>query len=216
MTFLEMARLLRLRARFDATATGAGGGSEPPSGFGAAFARLGGVAPGALPREAPLLAATIASPLGPLVAIADAEALHLLEFTDRRQLPAELARLPGGGVALGRTAVHDRLEAELDAYFAGRSAVFATPLSMGGTPFARRVWAALRAIPAGATRSYADLARAIDTPRAVRAVARANGANAIAILVPCHRVIGADGSLTGYGGGLWRKTRLLEIERAYR
>lgn len=106
--------------------------------------------------------------------------------------------------------------AELDAFFAGRSARFETPLFQEGSGFSRAVWAELRAIPPGTTRSYADIARQIGRPSATRAVARANGANQIALMVPCHRVLGADGGLTGYGGGLWRKQRLLEIERRYR
>ncbi|MBS4009429.1 MAG: methylated-DNA--[protein]-cysteine S-methyltransferase, partial [Roseovarius sp.] len=102
---------------------------------------------------------------------------------------------------------------ELADYFAGRSSCFLTPLAMAGSAFTKQVWAALREIPAGETRSYSDIARQIGRPTATRAVARANGANQIALMIPCHRVIGADGSLTGYGGGLWRKQRLIEIER---
>lgn len=106
--------------------------------------------------------------------------------------------------------------AELDAFFEGRSARFDTPLHQDGGAFSRAVWDELRRIPAGRTRSYAEIAQRIGRPTAVRAVARANGANQIALIVPCHRVIGADGSLTGYGSGLWRKQRLLEIEHRYR
>jgi AraC family transcriptional regulator of adaptative response/methylated-DNA-[protein]-cysteine methyltransferase len=225
MTFLEMARLTRVRVGFEALEAGARvidaqleAGFSSSSAFREAFAKLLGVAPGALPREAPLKADVIDSPLGAMLAVADGAALHLLEFIDRKALPGELARLRAGRdvVAIGRTAVHDRVAAELDAYFAGRAARFETPLAVRGTPFTRRVWEALRAIPAGETRSYADLARTLGEPRAVRAVARANGANEIAIIIPCHRVIGADGSLTGYGGGLWRKQWLIEVERLYR
>ena len=100
-------------------------------------------------------------------------------------------------------------------FFAGESAHFNTPLALHGSEFTTAVWRALREIPAGETRSYGALAQALGRPSAVRAVAQANGANQIALVIPCHRVIGADGSLTGYGGGLWRKQRLLEIERGY-
>jgi len=93
--------------------------------------------------------------------------------------------------------------------------VFETPLVLHGSPFSRDVWQELLRIPAGQTRSYSDVARAIGRPDAVRAVARANGANQIALVIPCHRVLGADGALTGYGGGLWRKQRLIEVERQY-
>jgi len=93
--------------------------------------------------------------------------------------------------------------------------VFETPLVLHGSPFSRDVWQELLRIPAGQTRSYSDVARAIGRPDAVRAVARANGANQIALVIPCHRVLGADGALTGYGGGLWRKQRLIQVERQY-
>ncbi len=103
---------------------------------------------------------------------------------------------------------------QLDAYFAGEARPFELALDPSGTEFQRQVWDALRAIPYGATTTYGELARRIGRPRAVRAVGLANGRNPIAIVVPCHRVIGADGRLTGYGGGLDRKRRLLELEGA--
>jgi len=109
-----------------------------------------------------------------------------------------------------------QLAAELQAYFSGSRSEFAVPLVTPGTQFQTMVWEELRNIPFGETRTYAQQAANIGHPTAVRAVARANGDNRIAIVIPCHRVIGADGSLTGYGGGLWRKKRLLEIERASR
>jgi len=105
-----------------------------------------------------------------------------------------------------------RLRRKCRVIFAGNLRHFKTPLAPVGTPFSKSVWAKLREIPVGETRSYAQIARAIDRPTATRAVARANGANPIAIVVPCHRVIGSDGSLTGYGGGLWRKRWLIEHE----
>ncbi|MCL4153984.1 UNVERIFIED_CONTAM: hypothetical protein GTU68_045335 [Idotea baltica] len=92
---------------------------------------------------------------------------------------------------------------------------FETRLSPLGTPFTQEVWQALRQVPAGQTRSYSQLARDMGRPDATRAVARANGANPIAIAIPCHRVLGADGCLTGYGGGLWRKQKLIELERGF-
>ncbi len=104
---------------------------------------------------------------------------------------------------------HGRLED----YFRGRLTEFSVPLLTPGTAFQRLVWSQLRAIPSGTTRSYGEIAAEIGRPTAVRAVARANGDNRIAILIPCHRVVGSDGELTGYGGGLWRKRRLLEIEQ---
>lgn len=165
-----------------------------------------------------LMTAEIATPAGDMIAACDANALHLLEFSDRRALPREAARLEAAGLGPltpGRTAVTDRIEAELADYFAGRLTAFATPLVMHGTAFQQAVWRALLDIPYGETRSYAELAQAVAKPTAARAVARANGANQIAIVIPCHRVIGADGALTGYGGGLKRKQALLELEGAF-
>lgn len=228
MTFLDLARMRRLQAGFGQLKQGARvidaqleAGFDSGSGFRAAFARLLGTAPETLQKAsatALLLADWIDTPLGPMIAVADESSLHLLEFADRPALPRELARLRDGvkgRLGLGRTAPMDQAEAEMTRYLAGEDACFATPLTLHGTPFTRQVWDALRAIPAGRTVSYSDLARIIGRPDATRAVARANGANQIAVMIPCHRVIGADGSLTGYGGGLWRKQRLIELERGY-
>ncbi|AMY68576.1 DNA-O6-methylguanine--protein-cysteine S-methyltransferase / transcriptional regulator Ada [Frigidibacter mobilis] len=169
-----------------------------------------------MPRDALLQADWIDTPIGPMIAVADRRSLHLLEFADRKALPAELARLRkmAGGIGLGRPAPIDQIAAELGAFFAGTSADFATPLALHGSAFTRAVWQILRQIPPGTTRSYGDIARQMGRPEAARAVARANGANQIALVIPCHRVIGADGALTGYGGGLWRKQRLIELEAA--
>ncbi|SFR10268.1 bifunctional transcriptional activator/DNA repair enzyme AdaA [Poseidonocella sedimentorum] len=225
LTFLDMARQRRLRAGF--TALGQGdrvieaqveAGFESASAFRAAFARLLGRPPASFKLEGQLLADWIPTPLGDMIAVSSHTELHLLEFVGRKALRAELCRLDaavGGDLGIGTTPVGETLRAELTAYFSGASARFRTPLARHGTPFQREVWAALREIPAGESRSYAQIARAIGRPSATRAVARANGANQIALLIPCHRVIGADGALTGYGGGLWRKQRLLEIERHY-
>ena len=120
-----------------------------------------------------------------------------------------------GEIGFGRTDVTDQIQSELDRFFAGTGGRFETRLALHGSAFTRDVWRELLTIPPGETRSYSELARALGRPEAVRAVARANGANQLALVVPCHRVIGADGSLTGYGGGLWRKQRLIEIETSY-
>ena len=151
-----------------------------------------------------------------MLAVADPHALHLLEFFDRKALPAELTRLrerTRSTISFGRAAPINQVEAELRAYFDSRSAIFSTVLARTGSAFTQRVWQELMAIPPGVTRSYAELAAGLGRPSAARAVARANGANQVAIVVPCHRVIGADGTLTGYGGGLWRKRWLIEHER---
>lgn len=226
MTFLEMARQRRLREGFEALSDGSSviaaqqeARFDSASAFRTAFAKILGCAPAALKQDGLLRASWIATPLGDMVAVASETHLHLLEFIGRKALPMELRKLRAAtkdGIGLGRTGVTEQASAELEAFFAGRSAVFKTPLHQAGSAFSQEVWAELRRIPAGTTRSYAELARQIGRPAAMRAVARANGANQIALMVPCHRVLGADGALTGYGGGLWRKQRLLEIERDYR
>jgi AraC family transcriptional regulator of adaptative response/methylated-DNA-[protein]-cysteine methyltransferase len=156
------------------------------------------------------------TPLGPMVAAASGKGVCLLEFTDRRRLEAQLAtlsrrlRLP---LVPGDNDHLRRLRLELDEYLAGRRRAFTVPLLVSGTPFQERVWAELGEIPYGETRSYAEVAQAIGAPKAVRAVGQANGRNRIAIVLPCHRVVNAGGRLGGYGGGLWRKRRLLALEQ---
>jgi methylated-DNA-[protein]-cysteine S-methyltransferase len=148
-------------------------------------------------------AESIESPLGELLAVVDERgALVALDFEDspgRPGLRRDAARLRPVARALER-------------YFAGELRAFELALAPEGTPFQLRVWRALEQIPYGTTLSYGELARRIGAPRAVRAVGRANGSNPIPIVIPCHRVIGADGTLTGYGGGIERKRRLLELE----
>ena len=224
MTFLEMARSRRLALGFTALSTGSvidaqlDAGFDSPSAFRAAFAKLMGVAPGSLSKDAILRADHIKTPLGDMIAVCDKRALHLLEFADRKALPAEMKRLRSaakGSIGIGRFATHDQIAAELNAFFAKQNDQFATLLVLHGTPFTRDVWKILRTIPAGETRSYSAVAASMGAPQATRAIARANGANQIAIVIPCHRVIGADGSLTGYGGGLWRKQHLIDLEKYY-
>lgn len=226
MTFLDMARQRRLRDGFLTLAQGGrvidaqlDAGFSSPSAFREAFARLIGTAPGSLATDAMLRADWIATPLGDMIAISSATRLHLLEFTDRRALRTEVQRLARdarGTLGIGTFPPTEQVREELARFFAGTSARFDTPLALHGSEFTRQVWEALRRIPAGETRSYSQLAAEIGRPEAHRAVARANGANQIALLIPCHRVIGADGALTGYGGGLWRKQRLLEVEATWR
>lgn len=225
VTFLEMARLGRIRSGAETLSAGARvidaqleAGFESGSGFRTAFARILGRPPAGFRGDERLKADWLETPLGPMIAVADSDALHLLEFYDRKALPAELARLEretGSAVGVGRQPPIDRIESELSSYLAGKNLEFRTALAQTGSPFLRAVWDELRKIPTGETRSYDEIAAAIGTPRAVRAVARANGLNRIAIVVPCHRVIGADGALTGYGGGLWRKRWLIAHERKF-
>jgi AraC family transcriptional regulator of adaptative response/methylated-DNA-[protein]-cysteine methyltransferase len=225
MTFLEMARQRRLREGFEVLSQGDkvidaqhSASFDSPSAFRAAFARLLGCAPADLRQGGLLRADWITSPLGDMIAVSSASHLHLLEFVERKALPRELTRLRDfakSDLGLGRYAQTDQVETELTNFFAGRNAQFETPLAFHGTAFTKEVWHALCNIPAGETRTYSELANSIGRLSATRAVARANGANQIALLVPCHRVLGADGALTGYGGGLWRKQKLVEIERQY-
>jgi methylated-DNA-[protein]-cysteine S-methyltransferase len=144
------------------------------------------------------------SPIGPLTLLSDGESLTGVHFAGFE--PPSDARLVVDSVL--ETARH-----QLDEYFAAQRSAFDLPLAPAGTPFQRRVWAALLDIPFGETWSYAALARAIGKPSATRAVGAANGANPIAVVVPCHRVVGADGSLTGFGGGLDRKRFLISLEQ---
>jgi methylated-DNA-[protein]-cysteine S-methyltransferase len=140
----------------------------------------------------------------------DGRALRRLDF-EREGEPE-----PGADWHLDTTGGLDGVCRELDTYFAGRLKRFSTPVAPDGTPFQRRVWTALCDIPYGRTVSYGELARTIGAEKAVRAVGAANGANPIAIVVPCHRVIGANGSLTGFGGGLPVKRALLDLEKGNR
>jgi AraC family transcriptional regulator of adaptative response/methylated-DNA-[protein]-cysteine methyltransferase len=159
--------------------------------------------------------AEIETPIGEMVAAANDTHLLLFEFGRRRMFDTQLRRVRNAFSCTfeeGESPVFATLRAQLDDYFAGRRREFDVPLDVPGTPFQTLVWTALQAIPLGTTTSYGRLAHTIGHPTAVRAVARANGDNRVAIIIPCHRVIGSDGSLTGYGGGLWRKKKLLELE----
>ncbi len=161
----------------------------------------------------------VASPLGTLLVVCDdACRLRALDFHDCEARMQRLLRAHYGehGFALGAGAAPAAVADALAAFLAGAlDALDPIEVRCCGTPFQRRVWSALREIPSGATRSYGEIARSIGKPNASRAVGLANGANPIAIVVPCHRVIGADGSLTGYGGGIERKRWLLDHERKW-
>ncbi|MDQ2961746.1 MAG: trifunctional transcriptional activator/DNA repair protein Ada/methylated-DNA--[protein]-cysteine S-methyltransferase [Pseudomonadota bacterium] len=193
-------------------------GFESGSGFRVAFNRHVGAAPSRAHDVECLYAQWFDTPLGAMLALAADEGLALLEFVDRRGLEREIEVMQNRLERPILPGVHRYLAQigdELAAYFSGRELTFATPLALRGSPFQRVVWNALLAIPPGATRSYAEIAATIGRGTAVRAVGRANGDNRLCLVVPCHRVIGADGALTGYGGGLWRKQWLLEHERAH-
>lgn len=175
----------------------------------------------------PLVVRKIDTPLGPMVAAASRAGLSLLEFGDRPALEREVQELArtmsrpfvpeGEGLGASASAYGvehlDLVERELREYFAGHLRDFTVGLYLPGSPFERSVWTALQRIPFGETTSYSRLAFRLGSPGAARAVGRANGRNRVAIVVPCHRVIHEDGTLCGYGGGLWRKEKLLELER---
>jgi methylated-DNA-[protein]-cysteine S-methyltransferase len=151
---------------------------------------------------------TVTSPVGPLRLVAENEELLEIRFLASLRPTAS----PGGGRDEAETDLLRETRAQLDAYFAGELREFDLPLAPRGTPFQLRVWKALLEIPYGETWSYSDVALRLASPTATRAVGAANGRNPLPIVVPCHRVIGADGSLTGYGGGLEIKRRLLRLE----
>ena len=160
--------------------------------------------------------AVIRTPLGDMVAGATRDAICLLEFGDRGRLERQfktLRTLFGVPVIRGKHALFGRLRQQLSQYYEGKRTAFDITLAYPGTGFQRKVWQALRDIPYGQTMSYGEVARTVGKPGVARAVGGANGSNRIAILVPCHRVIAAGGGPGGYGGGLWRKLRLLELER---
>lgn len=226
MTFLHMARQRRLRSGFESLSVGekiveaqVTASFESASAFRSAFTQILGRAPGKLDKNPILFADWITTPLGDMITICSESHLHLLEFIERKALKTEVKKLDEqfrGKLGVGKTAPGQQVKVELAAFFNGESANFNTPLQFHGPPFTQAVWKELVKIPPGTTCSYSEIAKRINRPTSVRAVARANGANQIALIVPCHRVLGADGSLTGYGGGLWRKQKLLEIEQQYK
>ncbi len=226
MTFQALSRSARLARAFNAIRCGASvteaalsSGYESLSGFGEAARTKIGASPRQAARAGAIWISRLATPLGAMVAGAFGSALCLLEFADRRSLENEISdleRLLKAPARPGRLPIHEAVEGELAEYFAGERREFNIPLLTPGTDFQRAAWSALRNIPYGRTTNYGRQASALGKPQAVRAVARANGQNRISIIVPCHRVIGADGSLVGYGGGLPRKKALLDLEAGAR
>lgn len=222
MTFHAFSRARRLGSALGrlkegeaVTRTAFDSGYDSLSAFNDAFRRVLGSTPSDARGRPVVSLARIPTPLGPMLAGATDTALCLLEFVDRRMLETQLVRLRdrlGCLFVPGGTSLLEEVEAELASYFAGTLRAFEVPLETPGTDFQNQVWSALRRIPPGTTVSYGWLADSIGRPQAARAVARAVGDNRIAVIIPCHRVVGSDGSLTGYGGGLWRKRRLLELE----
>jgi AraC family transcriptional regulator, regulatory protein of adaptative response / methylated-DNA-[protein]-cysteine methyltransferase len=195
-----------------------GSGFESESGFREAFTRIFGEPPTTAKTRGGLFAQRIETPLGAMIAVADDEGLRLLEFIDRRATERELSTLRKRLRTNVVPGEHRHLTAtrqQLDNYFSGKQLEFDIPLAPVGSDFQLGAWKILRSIPVGETRSYSWMAERLGDRNARRAVGRANGTNMICIVIPCHRVIRADGTLCGYGGGLWRKKWLLDHEQRF-
>ncbi|QDU42364.1 Bifunctional transcriptional activator/DNA repair enzyme Ada [Symmachiella dynata] len=225
LTFLSYLRCRRLAGALaqlsvgdDPTTVAYAAGYESLSGFRDAFQKWFGTTPGQIDNGGAVLTVNrIPTPLGPMIAAADNDHLHLLEFADRRMLETQIKRLsarlkcrflPGDNRLIEQTA------REVTEYFSGSRQDFNVPICLLGTPFQQQIWELLLKIPYGETSSYERLAVAAQNPRAHRAVGRANGDNRLAIIIPCHRVVRSDGQLGGYGGGLRRKEWMLRHEFA--
>ncbi|HUN81727.1 MAG TPA: methylated-DNA--[protein]-cysteine S-methyltransferase [Phycisphaerae bacterium] len=194
-------------------------GYDSTSGFHDAFRKTFGRTPGASKAADCVVTKMIESPVGPLLAGATSNAVCLLEFTDRRMLEKQMATVRkrfNCPVVPGRNEHLAKLEKELGDYFAGKLKRFTVKLDFRGTTFQMKVWDGLLKIPYGKTWSYEELASHVGHEGAQRAVGTANGSNRIAIVIPCHRVVNKGGKLGGYGGGLWRKQFLLDLERGQR
>jgi len=160
----------------------------------------------------------ISTPLGPMIAGATTEGICFLEFNDRIRLEKEfldLKKLLNAVMKPGRNEHLNQLETELAEYFEGKRKTFSVPLHTPGNDFSRAVWQSLQQIPYGTTCTYKEQADQMNNPKAIRAIASTNGRNRLAIIIPCHRVIGSNGSMTGYAGGIDKKKWLLKFERSH-
>ena len=222
MTFHAYVKALRINRAFekmkhqqDVTTTAMDSGYESLSGFHAAFRNVTGLSPSQSRHQSMITLSQFSTPLGPMYAGASDKGLCFLEFTDRKMIDGQIEKLQKQMKAKfvkGKSAILDRVEIQLEEYFAGERRDFELPLDVWGTDFQKQAWEALLQIPYGETRSYQQQADIIGKPKAVRAIASANAKNHIAIVIPCHRVIAKDGGLAGFGGGIWRKKFLLDLE----
>lgn len=222
MTFQAYLRSLRINNAFGQIRQGDrviqsaySNGFESLSGFLDSFKNSTGFSPKESKYKNVISVTRIPTALGPMIAGATEGGICLLEFTDRRMIETQVERLRKylkAELIPGQSPFFETLTVELNSYFEGKLQQFTVPLETPGTEFQQKVWKVLQDIPYGKTRSYKEQAIAINNLKAIRAVATANGDNRIAIIIPCHRVIGSDGSMTGYGGGVWRKQKLLELE----
>jgi AraC family transcriptional regulator of adaptative response/methylated-DNA-[protein]-cysteine methyltransferase len=223
ITFHAYQRMLRINTAFEKLQEGRNvshaaydSGYESLSGFNDSFRKIFGVSPKEGRKQQLIHLTRIHTPLGTMIACSTLLGICLLEFSDRRMLEKSLQQLStslNATILQTRNPLFEQLETQLLEYFQGKLQKFTVPLHLIGSPFQKKVWHLLQEIPYGSTRSYKEQAKSIGAPQAMRAVARANGMNKIAILIPCHRVIGTDGQLTGYGGGIWRKQHLLNLEQ---
>lgn len=222
MTFQAYQRMLRINQAMNelkrgesATDAALNNGYESLSGFGYTFKKLTGRSPMTNATHTTIYIDRFTTPLGPMFICATEQGICLLEFTDRRMLEREFADLQKRlktTIIAGHPPLIEQAKQQISDYFSGTRQQFDLPLHTPGSDFQNLVWQGLKQIPYGQTRSYKQQAQHIGRPQSVRAVANANGMNRIAIMIPCHRVIGSDGSLTGYAGGLARKKWLLEHE----
>ncbi|MBF0760634.1 methylated-DNA--[protein]-cysteine S-methyltransferase [Dysgonomonas mossii] len=223
ITFHAYQRMYRINTAFKKLQTGTSvtdiafdSGYESLSGFNDSFKKVFGVSPKNSKEKQVIDFTRIETDLGTMVACATDKGVCLLEFSDRKGLETELKQLAkyhNANIVQGQNKYFKQLKEELDAYFEGRLKEFKVPLDISGTDFQKQLWQALVEIPYGTTSSYLRQAEVLGKPSSVRAVANANGMNKIAIIIPCHRVVGSDGSLTGYAGGLWRKRKLIDLEK---
>lgn len=224
MTFHAFQRMFRLNTAFKKIQQGENimetaydSGFESLSGFNESFKTIFGVSPKNSKSHKIIDLKRIETPVGTMYAAAIEEGICMLEFTDRKMLETEfkdLAKSLNATIVLGENPHFQTLEKELSEYFTGERTRFSVPLSPVGTAFQKSVWKALMKIPYGETWTYRKQSEFLGDAKKVRAVANANGMNKISIIIPCHRVIGSNGTLTGYGGGIWRKQKLLELEKA--
>ncbi|MCL6415075.1 methylated-DNA--[protein]-cysteine S-methyltransferase [Aestuariirhabdus sp. Z084] len=225
MTFQAYQRMYRINSALEELKAGKSSlqtayemGYESLSGFGYTYKKVMGASPRHNPQQSVILLSRLTTPLGPMFVCATERGICLLEFVDRRMLETEfrdIQRLFRATIVSGENDHIRQARKELEEYFSGQRHTFEVQLDAPGTDFQQRVWQALHSIPYGTTASYQQQAEALQRPNAVRAVASANGHNRISIMIPCHRVIGKNGKLTGYGGGLERKRWLLDHERQW-
>ncbi len=224
MTFQAFQRMFRLNTAFKKIQQGENimetaydSGFESLSGFNESFKTIFGVSPKNSKDQRIIDLKRIETPIGTMYAAATADGICMLEFTDRKMLETEfkdLAKSLNATIIQGENFHFKTLEKELKLYFEGKLKEFTVTLSPVGTAFQKSVWEILMKIPYGETWTYRKQSEILGDAKKVRAVANANGMNKISIIIPCHRVIGSNGTLTGYGGGIWRKQKLLELEKA--